>query len=36
MGLVNLCDLQDESKSIEMPEKPQRPNRKLINEFWNF
>ena len=33
MGLVNLCDLQDESKSIETPEKPQRPASKFINEF---
>ena len=33
MGLVDLCDLQVESKSIEMPEKPQRPTSKFINEF---
>ena len=33
MGLVNLCDLQDESKSIETPEKPQRPTSKFTNEF---
>ena len=35
MGLVNLCDLQDDSKPIEMPEKPQKPNRKLFNDFLN-